>query len=245
VNCFAVVKELFMMNLRRSNQRGSATFDWLQSKHTFSFGNYYDEAQMGFSALRVINDDVVIPDAGFATHGHRDMEIISYVLEGEISHEDSEGNIARLPAGEFQLMSAGSGIRHSEFNSSVTKKLHFLQIWIQPNVYGETPGYQQKDFGRGQGLTLVISPDGADGSLKLKQDARIYQLILTDNSKAALTVNKVRSYYVHVIDGSLLVKGDGQRETLEPGDGIKIEAVSELNFAAKDIAVKALVFDLP
>lgn len=234
-----------MMNVRRSNQRGIANFDWLQSKHTFSFGNYYDEEQMGFSVLRVINDDEVIPDAGFATHGHRDMEIISYVLEGEIAHEDSEGNITKLPAGEFQLMSAGSGIRHSEFNASVTKKLHFLQIWILPNVIGEAPGYQQKDFGREQGLTLVISPDGSDGSLTLKQDARIFQLILADNSTAELHANKTRRYYVHVIDGSLAVKGDEQRETLEPGDGLKIEAVSELHFSAKDGAVKALIFDLP
>lgn len=235
-----------MITIRRSNERGSASFDWLRSKHTFSFGNYYDEAHMGFSALRVINDDEVIPEAGFATHGHRDMEIISYVLDGEIAHKDSEGNIARLPAGEFQLMSAGSGIRHSEFNPSTTQKLHFLQIWIQPNVYGQTPGYQQKDFGRKQGLTQVISGDGAEESLLLKQDARVYQLLLEANTETTLATNKSRRYYVHLIDGNLIVKGDdGKWETLQPGDGAKLQELGELAFTAKEASAKALVFDLP
>ena len=235
-----------MFSIRRSNQRGSAAFDWLRSKHTFSFGDYYDQSQMGFSALRVINDDEVIPEAGFPTHGHRDMEIISYVLDGEIAHQDSEGNVTRLPPGEFQLMSAGSGIRHSEFNPSVSKKLHFLQIWIQPNVTGQKPGYQQKDFGRAQGLTLVISPDGAGGSLHIKQDASVYQLILAPEASAQLSANSARRYYVHNIEGSLVIKGnDGTWETLQAGDGVKIESLSELSFAAKDAPVKALVFDLP
>jgi redox-sensitive bicupin YhaK (pirin superfamily) len=235
-----------MMQVRRSNQRGNAAFDWLRSKHTFSFGDYYDEAQMGFSALRVINDDEVIPEAGFATHGHRDMEIISYVLEGEIAHKDSEGNITRLPPGEFQLMSAGSGIRHSEFNPSATKKLRFLQIWIQPDIAGQKPGYQQKDFGREQGLTLVVSPNGARGSLHIKQDASLYQLFLTADSNTTLGTKKSRHYYVHQISGSLIVKGDdGTWETLLPGDGVKIESVGQLSFTAKDESVRALVFDLP
>jgi len=235
-----------MMQVRRSNQRGSAAFNWLRSKHTFSFGDYYDETQMGFSALRVINDDEVIPEAGFATHGHRDMEIISYVLDGEIAHKDSEGNVTRLPPGEFQLMSAGSGIRHSEYNPSATKKLHFLQIWIQPNVIGQKPGYQQKDFGREQGLTLVVSPEGTNGSLHIKQDAKLYQLLLDTNSDTVLDTNKSRRYYVHQISGSLIVKGDdGAWETLQPGDGVKIESVTQLSFTAKDEPVKALVFDLP
>jgi redox-sensitive bicupin YhaK (pirin superfamily) len=235
-----------MFTIRRSNQRGSAAFDWLRSKHTFSFGNYQDETQMGFSALRVINDDEVIPEAGFQTHGHRDMEIISYVLSGEIAHKDSEGNITRLPPGEFQLMSAGSGIRHSEFNPSVSKKLHFLQIWIQPNVLGQNPGYQQKDFGREQGLTLVISPDGKGGTLQIKQDASAYQLMLAAETSAQLSTDNARRYYVHNIEGPLVVKGsDGAWETLQAGDGMKIESLSNLSFTAKDEAVKALVFDLP
>ena len=235
-----------MMQIRRSNQRGSAAFDWLRSKHTFSFGDYYDQTQMGFSALRVINDDEVIPEAGFPTHGHRDMEIISYVLEGEIAHKDSEGNVTRLPPGEFQLMSAGSGIRHSEFNPSASKKLHFLQIWIQPNVVGQKPSYQQKDFAQTQGLTLVISPDSANGSLHVKQDANVYQLILSPQSCTQLSTKITRHYYIHNIEGPLIIKGnDGKWETLQAGDGVKIESLNELSFNAKDEPVKALVFDLP
>lgn len=230
-----------MISIRRSNERGSANFGWLDSKHTFSFGNYYDERYMGFSALRVINDDRVTPGAGFDTHGHRDMEIISYVLEGEIAHKDSEGNVAILPPGEFQLMSAGSGIRHSEFNPSDTKPLHFLQIWIQPNVYGEAPGYQQKEFGRKPGLTLAVSPDGEAGSLIIKQDARLYQLLLDENTEAQLPAAAKRKYYVHVIKGELLIEG----ESVKPGDGAKIEGIDNLVLTAQAGAVQALVFDLP
>lgn len=230
-----------MISIRRSNQRGGADFGWLKSKHTFSFGNYYDERQMGFSALRVINDDHVAADSGFDTHGHRDMEIISYVLDGEIAHKDSAGNVATLPPGEFQLMSAGSGIRHSEFNPSQTKELHFLQIWIQPNVYGQPPGYQQKDFGSKQGLTLAVSPDGEAGSLVIKQDARLYQLLLDANTSAELPASAKRKYYVHVINGELAIEG----EIVKPGDGAKIENISSLVMVAQQKAVKALVFDLP
>ena len=230
-----------MISIRQSNQRGSANFGWLDSKHTFSFGNYYDEQHMGFSALRVINDDRVAADSGFDTHGHRDMEIISYVLDGEIAHKDSEGNIATLPPGEFQLMSAGSGIRHSEFNPSPNKQLHFLQIWIQPNVYGQTPGYQQKDFGSNKGLTLAVSPDGEAGSLVIKQDARLYQLLLDGNTSAELPASTKRKYYVHVINGELEIEG----KVVKPGDGAKIEDIDKLVLVAQQKAVKALVFDLP
>lgn len=230
-----------MISIRRSNERGGANFGWLNSKHTFSFGNYYDERHMGFSALRVINDDRVTPGAGFDTHGHRDMEIISYVLDGEIAHKDSEGNVATLPPGEFQLMSAGSGIRHSEFNPSRTNGLHFLQIWIQPNVYGQAPGYQQKDFGRNKGLTLAVSPDGEAGSLVIKQDARLYQLLLDANTSAELPASAQRKYYVHVIKGELAIEG----EIVKPGDGAKIENINQLTMVAQQQAVQALVFDLP
>jgi quercetin 2,3-dioxygenase len=230
-----------MISIRRNHERGGANFGWLDSKHTFSFGSYYDERHMGFSALRVINDDRVTPGAGFDTHGHRDMEIISYVLEGEIAHKDSEGNVATLPVGEFQLMSAGSGIRHSEFNPSRTNGLHFLQIWIQPNVYGEAPGYQQKDFGRNPGLTLAVSPDGEAGSLVIKQDARIYQLLLTPGETAQLNTKTNRHYYVHVIDGELEIDG----EIVKPGDGARLVDISLLQLNAPKYAVKALVFDLP
>jgi redox-sensitive bicupin YhaK (pirin superfamily) len=230
-----------MISIRRSQERGGANFGWLNSKHTFSFGNYYDERHMGFSALRVINDDRVTPGAGFDTHGHRDMEIISYVLDGEIAHKDSEGNVATLPPGEFQLMSAGSGIRHSEFNPSRTNGLHFLQIWIQPNVYGQAPGYQQKDFGSNKGLTLAVSPDGEAGSLVIKQDARLYQLLLDGNTSAELPASAQRKYYVHVINGELVIEG----EVVKPGDGAKIENINQLTMVAQQEEVLALVFDLP
>ena len=230
-----------MISIRRSNQRGSADFGWLKSKHTFSFGSYYDEKHMGVSALRVINDDRVAPDAGFQTHGHRDMEIISYVLKGEIAHKDSEGNVAILPPGEFQLMSAGSGIRHSEFNPSARNELHFLQIWIQPNVYGQRPGYQQKDFGQDHGLTLVASPDGKDGSMVIKQDAQLYQLILDADKDVRLPASTSRTYYVHVIEGELKI----ENQIVKPGDGATIENVDDLQLIALNQKVRALVFDLP
>ncbi len=230
-----------MITIRRSHQRGQANFGWLNSQHTFSFGSYYDAEHMGVSALRVINDDRVAPNAGFSTHGHSDMEIISYVLDGEIAHKDSEGNIATLPAGEFQLMSAGSGIRHSEFNPSATKELHFLQIWIQPNVRGEKPGYQQKDFGRNTGLTLVASENGDAGSLLIKQDTRLYQLILDKNTHAELPVTNNRHYYVHVISGELHI----ENEILTAGDGATLKNIDALDLIATEKAVSALVFDLP
>ena len=230
-----------MISIRPSHERGHANFGWLDSRHSFSFGSYYDPAHLGFSALRVINDDRVAPEAGFATHGHSDMEIISYVLDGEIAHKDSEGNIATLPAGEFQLMSAGRGIRHSEFNPSPSQPLHFLQIWITPNELGGQPGYQQKDFGRNPGLTLVASPDGAQGSLQIKQDARLYQLLLPADTQAQLPATTGRHYYVHVIDGDLAIAG----HSLGPGDGAKLWDIGELHLQAQAAAVRALVFDLP
>jgi redox-sensitive bicupin YhaK (pirin superfamily) len=230
-----------MINVRRADERGKADFGWLKSRHTFSFGEYYDPRHMGVSALRVINDDRVAPGGGFPTHGHSDMEIISYVLEGEIAHRDSEGNVATLPPGEFQLMSAGSGIRHSEFNPSQKDSLHFLQIWIHPNVYGVAPGYQQKHFGAQPGLTLVASPDGADGSLTIRQDARLYQLLLQPEAEAILPTRTGRNYYVHLVDGVLAVNG----EELQPGDGAHVHEVAALHLQAQGNSVRALVFDLP
>ena len=230
-----------MISIRHANDRGRANFGWLDSRHTFSFGNYYDEQQMGFSALRVINDDTVTPGSGFGTHGHQDMEIISYVLEGEIAHKDSEGNVATLPPGEFQLMSAGSGIQHSEFNPSSKNPLHFLQIWIEPNVYGRQPGYQQKAFGGRRGLTLIASPDGEAGSLTVKQDTKLYQLLLNANTRESLPVSAQRNYYVHVIEGEL----DVDDHILTAGDGAKLQQIATLSLASGAQAVRALVFDLP
>ena len=231
-----------MIKLRYANDRGTANFGWLDSKHTFSFGHYYDPKHMGFSALRVINDDLVKPGAGFDTHGHRDMEIISYVLEGVIEHKDSEGNVQTLPAGEFQLMSAGSGIYHSEYNGSQSEDLKFLQIWIQPNTSGNKPGYQQKDFGKNTGLTAIATPDGRDGTLHIKQDASLFQLILEPGQSIELPIANDRKVYVHQVTGQLSIDD----VLLTSGDGAKIEAQSQLSFANQsNESVTALVFDLP
>lgn len=247
-----------MITLRPADQRGEADFGWLNSQHTFSFGSYYDPQHMGFSALRVINDDLVTPGAGFSTHGHRDMEIISYVQSGSIAHKDSEGNIKVLSAGEFQLMSAGSGITHSEYNASDSEPLKFLQIWIQPNTLGGTPGYQQKHFGQAEGLTTIASPYGGNGGEKggenngekgkegggfeLKQDATLSQLILAPKSELVYQIEPGRKLYVHQVVGQLSVEG----KSLTPGDGAKItdmQAITLLN--SSDSQITALIFDLP
>ncbi len=229
-----------MMNIRYSDERGPAEYGWLSSRHTFSFGGYYDRRHMGVSALRVINDDKVSPGAGFAPHSHQDMEIISYVKKGAIEHKDSMGNIKRLPAGEFQLMSAGTGVTHSEYNPSDSDALEFLQIWIRPNVVGIEPGYQQKRFEPRQGLQLIASADGREGSLLLHQDARLYQLLLKAEQSVSHDLASGRKLYVHVVSGSLGVNG----ETLQEGDGASIEDVSSIIFVAAQ-GSEALVFDLP
>ncbi|QDE29649.1 pirin family protein [Shewanella polaris] len=231
-----------MITLRLASERGKANFGWLDSKHSFSFGSYYDPEQMGFSALRVINDDSVTPGAGFATHGHRDMEIISYVLEGSIAHKDSEGNVEVLPAGEFQLMSAGSGITHSEYNASATEPLKFLQIWIQPNTLGNTPGYQQKNFGQAAGLTTIATPTGENGTLQIKQNAILSQLILAPHSELIYTVAATRKVYVHQVAGELVV----DTEILAAGDGVKITDAQTITLKNnQDDQSTALIFDLP
>ncbi|WP_137223804.1 pirin family protein [Shewanella sp. MEBiC00475] len=231
-----------MITLRLASERGKANFGWLDSKHSFSFGSYYDPEQMGFSALRVINDDSVTPGAGFATHGHRDMEIISYVLEGSIAHKDSEGNVEVLPAGEFQLMSAGSGITHSEYNASATEPLKFLQIWIQPNTLGNTPRYQQKNFGQTVGLTTIATPTGENGTLKIKQNSTLSQLILAPHSEFIYTVEATRKVYVHQVAGELVV----DTEILAAGDGVKITDAQTITLKNnQDDQSTALIFDLP
>ncbi len=230
-----------MFEIIRANERGAAHFGWLKSKHTFSFGNYYNPEQMGFSALRVINDDEVAPGAGFQTHSHQNMEIISYVLSGTIAHKDSAGNEKTLPAGEFQLMSAGRGISHSEFNASHSDKLKFLQIWIQPNQQNGEPGYQQKDFGEAVGLTTVITPDGRDGTLQIKQNSSLSQLILLPQQLLALPVQPGKAYYLHLINGELQLLN----QTLLPGDGIKMLQLTELAVKAGSDHVRALFFELP
>lgn len=230
-----------MLVLRPSSQRGSFNHGWLNSRFSFSFAEYYDPEYMGFSKLRVINDDMIQPNSGFDTHSHRDMEIISYVLEGNIAHKDSQGNVKTLPAGEFQLMSAGSGIAHSEHNRSSTDVLKLLQIWIEPNVKGQTPGYQQKDFGQNQGLTHIISPDGINGTLQIKQDMHLHQLILTANQQVELS-SVLPKQYVQLVSGTLQVND----VVMSAGDGLKVTDEEKLIFKSiGEQNIKALVFELP
>jgi hypothetical protein len=228
------------MKLRRSDERGPADFGWLKSRHSFSFGSYYDPEHMGVSALRVINDDQVEPGAGFGSHSHRNMEIISYVKRGVIEHRDSMGNAQQLPPGEFQLMSAGTGITHSEYNASRTEPLAFLQIWIEPDVMDIEPGYQQKRFEPAPGLQLIASPDAASGSLKLHQDAKLYRALLAENERATLDVAATRSVYVHVVRGEITVNGI----SLQEGDGATSTQTTRIELAGK-VDSEALLFDLP
>lgn len=224
-----------MTYLRPAQDRGDARFSWLKSRHSFSFGHYYDPNHMGWSALRVINDDEVAPGAGFDTHGHRDMEILSYILQGTIVHEDSMGHRQRIEAGEFQLMSAGTGVRHSEFNGSDSDILKFLQIWLLPNQAGVEPGYGQKAFADKAGLTSVVHPD-ADGALRAHSDARVYRY---QGGEADALKPKGRHLYVHVVKGQVLTNG----YALKAGDGVGLQDQAlELQ---GEPGSEALVFDLP
>jgi redox-sensitive bicupin YhaK (pirin superfamily) len=229
-----------MIKIRHSDERGPANHGWLQSRHTFSFADFYDPEHMGVSVLRVINDDKVTPGNGFGTHSHRDMEIISYVKKGSIEHKDSMDNVKNLPAGEFQLMSAGTGITHSEYNPSTTELLEFLQIWIQPNIKGIQPGYQQKLFDTRQGLQLIASPDAHEGSLLLHQDASLYQLRLNLDQSVSHSLETGRTVYVHVVTGVIDVNG----ERLHEGDGATVKQVDRVDFIGVENG-EALVFDLP
>jgi hypothetical protein len=229
-----------MIEIRHSNERGPADHGWLESRHTFSFADYYDPGHMGVSSLRVINDDRVRPGSGFATHSHQDMEIISYVKKGVIEHKDSMGNVEKLPAGEFQLMSAGTGVTHSEYNPSTSEPLEFLQIWIKPNVYGIEPGYQQKRFEAREGLQLIASPDAREGSLLIHQDAFMYQLVLGAGQSTSHSLVSGRTVYVHVISGTISVNG----ERLSGGDGATVKQVDMAEFSGSENSA-ALVFDLP
>ncbi len=228
-----------MIYHRPSYERGSANFGWLDSKHSFSFGNYYDPEHMGISALRVINDDTVTPGAGFAEHGHRDMEIISYVTEGAIEHKDSEGNQFVVKAGEIQRMSAGSGITHSEFNHSNDETLRFLQIWIIPNKMGIQPEYEQKLIEQEGKMTVLASPDGAAGSLTINQDASMYRISLEPDETITLNAQQ-RPGYLHVIDGSGIVN----ETDVSAGDGLGVYQDS-LAVKSGPQRLVALWFDLP
>jgi redox-sensitive bicupin YhaK (pirin superfamily) len=232
-----------MIDVRHAKERGHANHGWLDTWHTFSFGGYYDERSMGFRVLRVINEDTVAPGQGFPLHGHRDMEIISYVLEGGLAHKDSLGTGSVIRPGDVQRMSAGTGVRHSEFNASPSAPVHFLQIWIEPARAGIAPGYEQKAFAeadkRGR-LRLVASPDGVEDSLTIHQDARLYATVLAPGQAVAHPLARGRHAWVQVTRGTLTVSG----EPLAQGDGAAISDEPTVSIVGETDA-EALLFDLP
>ncbi len=231
-----------MMTIRRSHERGGADHGWLKTRHSFSFAEYYDPQWMGWGNLRVINEDHIAPGTGFGTHGHRDMEIVTYVLSGELAHKDSLGNGAAIPPGDVQRMSAGRGILHSEFNHAPEQTTHLLQIWILPDEQGIEPGYEQKRFAneekRGR-LRLVASRDGSDGSVTIHADARLYAGLFDGGESAELQLDPARKTYVHAVRGSLVANG----EKLAAGDALLMHGEASLSIAEGDGA-EVLVFDL-
>jgi len=231
-----------MMQIRRSDARGFADHGWLQSHHSFSFAEYLDPAWMGWGNLRVINEDRIAPGTGFGTHGHRDMEIISIVLAGQLAHQDSMGNITAIAPGEVQRMSAGRGVRHSEFNHAPRETTHFLQIWLEPHTLGIAPGYEQKAFtaaDKSGHLRLLASDGGRDGSVHIHADAALYGALLDGTQTAQLALNPQRKAYVHVIRGSLLVNG----QRLHAGDAALFNDETQLDLSEGE-AADVLVFDL-
>jgi quercetin 2,3-dioxygenase len=231
-----------MITLRNSQDRGHADHGWLKSRHSFSFAGYYDPGHMGWGSLRVINEDRIAPDTGFGTHGHRDMEIVSYVVSGALAHKDNMGNGTIIPPGDVQRMSAGRGVTHSEFNGAPGQTTHFFQIWLLPRENGLPPGYEQKTYAdadkRGR-LRLVASPDGADGSLTLHADAALYAGLIDGDESATLILDPARKAYVHLIRGSLEVNG----HALRGGDAALLARESGLVLSGGNDA-EVLVFDL-
>ena len=231
-----------MITIRKSQDRGYADHGWLKSYHSFSFAGYYDPAHMGWGNLRVINEDRIAPGTGFGAHGHRDMEIISYVLQGNLAHKDSMGNVKGIPPGEVQRMSAGTGVMHSEFNHAPNSVTHFLQIWIEPSRRGIEPGYEQKAFdatektGR---LRLVASPDGAQGSVTIHADASLHAGLFDGEQRAELAIDPARKAYVHLVRGALDVNG----QRLQGGDAALLAQEERIVLEHGDSA-EVLVFDL-
>lgn len=232
-----------MMTIRPANQRGHADHGWLDSHHTFSFADYYDPGHMGFRALRVINEDRVAGGGGFPTHSHRDMEIVTYVLEGGLEHKDSLGTGSVIRPGDVQRMSAGTGVRHSEYNASRSEPVHFLQIWIMPSQQGLKPSYEQKTFSeadkQGQ-LRVIASPDGSGGSVTLAADATLYAGVLSEGEAATLPLNKDRQAWVHVARGTLRING----KELSAGDGAGLWDEELIRVEGVSGGGEALVFDL-
>jgi len=232
-----------MLTLRRAEERGRANFGWLDSRHTFSFGSYFDPAHMGFGALRVINDDRVAGGEGFPPHPHADMEIVSYVLDGALEHKDSLGTGSVIRPGDVQRMSAGSGIRHSEFNASPAVPVHFLQIWIIPERKGLKPGYEQKTFSkeekRGK-LRLVGSRDGRNNSVTIHQDVDLYATVLGEGDTVTHELKRGRKAWVQVARGAVTLNGEALRE----GDGVAVEEAGKLELAGRENDAEVLLFDL-
>ncbi|NDV93207.1 pirin family protein [Alteromonas sp. 345S023] len=228
-----------MNYIRKSEQRGTVNLGWLQSRHSFSFGSYYDPNHMGVSVLRVINDDIISPAKGFGMHAHRDMEIITYVTNGALKHEDSMGNSYVVPAGDVQRMSAGQGIMHSEFNASDTDTVKLLQIWIEPNVKGTLPSYEQKTVKQKGALTSLVTPNGKEGSLSIQQNASIYRLVLAQGGSFVLHTHQGMGY-LHIIKGALKLEGSdfyaGDAFAVSNGHAYEIKATKPL---------EALWFSLP
>ncbi|WP_035053357.1 pirin family protein [Andreprevotia chitinilytica] len=231
-----------MLTLRKAQERGHANHGWLDSWHSFSFAGYYDPAHVHFGALRVINEDRVAPGMGFGTHPHRDMEIISYILEGAVQHRDNMGNGSVIRPGSVQRMSAGTGVQHSEFNPSNTEEAHFLQIWLMPNVEGVPPSYEEKEFSDAEkrgALRLVVSPDGAAGSVKIHQDARLHAGLFDGEEALTWPIPAGRKVYLHVARGTIQANG----LALTTGDALMLDKESALQLAQGRNA-EVLVFDL-
>ena len=231
-----------MITIRKAQERGHYDFDWLNTYHTFSFDQYYDPKQMGFRSLRVINEDIVQPEHGFPTHGHRDMEIVTYILEGALEHRDSMGNGSIIRRGDAQRMSAGTGVRHSEANPSQDTPVHLLQIWILPGEQSLPPEYEEKKFSddeKRNKLRLIVSPNGDDGSVKIHQDAKIYASVLDEGREVAHTLANGRSAWLQVAAGSVTLN----EAELKPGDGAAVSQESNLHITAQESS-EILLFDL-
>lgn len=228
-----------MKYIRRANERGGVDMGWLKSQHSFSFGNYYDPKHMGMSVLRVINDDIVAPGQGFGTHGHRDMEIISYVIKGAVQHKDNQGNITTIPAGDIQRMSAGTGVSHSEYNPSNTDTLNFLQIWVVPKERGLAPSYEQKTVVQNGQLTPLVTPSGKGNSLLINQDADMYRLVLDKDETFQLSPTRGLGY-LHIVSGEI----NTQSGLFGAGDAFAISNDEAQNISAQS-KLEAIWFDLP
>ena len=235
-----------MVRKRFATERGLTNLSWLKSFHTFSFGEYYDAAQMGFRSLRVINDDLVAPGMGFGTHGHKNAEIISYVISGSLEHKDSMGNGAVIEAGNLQYMSAGSGVQHSEFNPSPSSSAHFIQIWLLPQQAGREPRYAERrvhELKQEDALTLFCSPDGREQSIAIRQDASLFFGSLKSGKELSHQTNTSRGRWIHLISGSISISTEEGSEILTAGDGLAIENVESIAIRAQEDS-EFLLFDL-